>query len=170
MQNIEQAWKEFFKQFTDNVFTENEYIEDTEYKHFPRITFSYQIGDYFDNTLATFQVWTYSFNNAQLFHICDKIAKAIPVESGANIEINTDETYEYKHPVTGAWIMFELSEFDDIAAQFPNDVIEWRKNAGKSVGAIEVWRGNPFMTPSPKDEPMLRVSYGTLQARYLNTV
>lgn len=170
MQYIETAWKQFFLQFVPHVFTEGELVEDPDNKLYPRITFSYQIGDFLTNTLTTFQVWTWSHNNSDLWAVCDKIAEEVPVECGTDINIAGGIIYEYKHPVNNNWIQFNIEDFQAIADAFPDKEIQWRKIESNSSGGINIYRGSPFLTPSPKDEAMSRVMYGTLTARYLNIV
>jgi len=168
MQAIESAWKEFFNQFAPYVYTEGELVDDPLNELYPRITFSYQMGDYFNQTLTTFQVWTWSHNNSQLWEVCNKISNSIQVESGASITIPGRIFYEYRNPDTGNWIEFDIDEFQNIADMLAPNPVEWKKIELNSAGAIEIWRGNPFLTPSPKDNPLSRVQYGTLICRYLN--
>lgn len=170
MQAIETAWRQWFGQFAPYVFTEGELVEDPANTLYPRITFSYQMGDFAVNTLTTFQVWTWSHNNAELWSVCDKIAAAVPVEAGTAIIIPGEVYHEYRNPVTGVWTRFEVADFQVIADQFAPTPIEWRRVERESAGGIEIWRGSPFLTPSPKDEPLSRAMYGTLQARYLNII
>lgn len=170
MQVIEIAWKQFFRQFAPHVFTEGELVQDSTNTLYPRITFSYQMGEYFTNTLTTFQVWTWGFNNTQLWSVCDKIAEAVPIESGTALTISGKIYHEYFNPETDTWEQFEVADFQAIADRYFPLIIEWRRVESDSAGGIEIWRGNPFLTPSPKDEPLSRVMYGTLQARYLNII
>lgn len=169
MQAIEIAWKQFFEQFVPHVFTEGELVQDLSNTLYPRITFSYQVGEYFANTLVTFQVWTWSHNNAELWSVCNRISDAVPIEAGTMLNIPGETYHEYYDPLSG-WARFEIGEFQSIADRFAPQSVEWRKVESKSAGGIEIWRGSPFLTPSPKDEAMSRVMYGTLQARYLNTI
>lgn len=171
MQVIETAWKQFFSQFAPYVFTEGELIQDPNNILYPRITFSYSMGDFFDNTITTFQVWDWSHNNSGLWAVCDKISQAIPVESGTEITIPGETYFEYLNPDTWVWIRFDnASDFQAIADKFAPQTVEWRTVEKETSGAIEIKRGTPFSTPSPKDEAMSRCQYGTLQARYLNTI
>lgn len=170
MQQIAFAWQRFFEQFVPYAFSEGDLIQDPDNVLYPRITYSYAVGDFFVNTLTTMQIWDWGHNSARLFEVCDRIAEAIPVESGTSIIIPGEIYHEYRNPITGVWTRFEVADFQSIADQFAPIPIEWRRVESESAGGIEMWRGSPFLTPSPKDEAMSRVMYGTLQARYLTTV
>ena len=170
MQAIELVWKRFFEQFVPFVYNEGELIKDPENIMYPRITYSYQVGDFFSDILTVFQVWSWSHNNNELLSVCNQIAKAIPVASGASISIRDDTRYEYFDPATLDWIPFDIAEMQDIAERLSPDEVDWREVEGQTAGAIEIWRGSPFLTPSPKDEVMSRCMYGTLACRYLNTL
>ena len=170
MQAIERAWTDFFRQFAPHVFAEGELIEDPDNTLYPRITYSYQTADYFVNTLTTFQVWDWSHSDNTLLGICNKIAEAVPIGMGAVLAIPGEIRHEYFDPASGLWTEFDLAEFQTLADSLAPDDIVWREVESGSAGGIEIWRGSPFLTLSPKDEAMSRVRYGTLQARYLNTI
>lgn len=170
MQAVETAWKQWFSQFAPHVFTEGELVQDPTNTLYPRITFSYSMADFFVNTMTTFQVWTWSHNNAQLWEVCNKITEAVPVESGTGITIPGEVYHEYLNPDTSAWERFNIMEFQSIADRLAPIPVQWRRMEDNSVGGIEIRRGTPFLTPSPKDEVLSRVMYGVLQAQYLTIV
>lgn len=170
IQSIEIAWRNWFLQFAPFVFTDGELIQDPNNSLYPRITFSYSLTDVFVNSLTTYQVWTYSHNNAELWTVCDKIAEAVPVETGTEIIIPGETYFEYLNPITEFWVEFEITDFQSIADEFAPTAIEWRRVESESAGGINIKRGTPFLTPSPKDEELSRAMYGTLQARYLNII
>lgn len=170
MQAIAFAWQAFYGQFAPYVFSDGDLIEDPQNTKYPRITYSYQVSDFFNNSLSTFQVWDYGFNNARLFEVCDKISLAVPVQSGTEIIIPGETYFEYLNPISGFWVRFEIADFQEIAEEFAPKVIEWRRVETDTSGAIEIHRGSPFLTPSPKDEQLSRAMYGTLISRYLTTI
>lgn len=174
IQQIEQAWRGWFLKFAPFVYTEGELIQDPNNELYPRITFSYSTADYFVNTLTAFQVWDWGRDSTRLNAACDKIALAVPVMAGASLEIETKEHLEYLHPDTNEWVWFTMDEWNTIVDwhfnRIPRLTVNWRHEEGSKAGAIEIWRGTPFLTPSTKDEVMSRVMYGTLVSRYLNIV
>lgn len=166
MQQIAFAWQSFFEQFAPYVFSEGDLIDDPTNVLYPRITYSWSMGDVFTNTLTTFQVWDYSFNNARVLEVCGKITEVVPIESGTAIIIPGEVYHEYRNPITGIWQRFEIGDFQSIADQFAPTPIEWRRVEGKSAGEIAIWRGSPFLTPRPSDEALSRIMYGTLISRH----
>lgn len=182
MKQIANAWKEFFKQFAPYAFAENEIIADETGQQindpnnvlYPRITYSYKVGNFLKDDIITFQVWDWAHGNDILLSVCDKIAAAVPVEIGTRITIPGETYLEYRHPDTGQWIRFGIEEFNSIAQwhadRKPPVIVDWHRVEKESVGELTVWRGSPFLTPSPKDEPLSRAMYGTLQARYRTIV
>lgn len=170
MQQIAIAWQSFFEQFTPYVYTDGQFIDDPTNILFPRITYSYSISDTFQNTLTTFQVWDWSFNDSRIWEICNKIAEAVPVEVGTEIIISGETYFEYLNPTTGVWTRFEVGDFQAIADQFAPAPIEWRKVERESAGGINIKRGSPFLTPRISDDVMLRIMYGTMTARYINII
>lgn len=170
MQAIAFAWQSFFEQFAPYVFSDGDLIDDPRNIKYPRITYSYTVGDFFVNTLTTFQVWDWSHNNNSVFSVCDKIAAAVPAESGTTIIIPGETYHEYLNPITDMWTEFEIADFQSIADEFAPKAVKWRRTKIESAGGIEIRRGTPFLTPRTSDEQLSRIMYGTLQARYLNTI
>lgn len=168
MQAIETAWKQFFLQFTPYVFADNELIQDPRNILYPRITFSYSMGDYFTNTLTTFQVWDWGFNLGRLWDICNAIAATVPVESGTGLTISSGIYFEYVLSDGTMGRTDTAEEMNEVIRN--NDVESWQEIREKIVGAIEIKRSTPFLTPRTSDEQLSRIMYGTLQARYLNII
>lgn len=168
MQAIETAWRKFYGQFAPHVFPGTDLIQDPTNTLYPRITFTYQVGDFLDNTVSTFEVWDWSHNSARVWDICNAIADAVPVGSGTGLDIPLGTHFEYALADGTTGRVETAEEMNDVIRR--EDVASWQEVSKGSAGSIEIWRGTPFLQPSPKDEPLLRVMYGILQAQYVNIV
>lgn len=167
MQAIETAWKKWFEKFAPYVFTEGELVEDPSNTLYPRITFSYQMGDFAVNTITSFQVWTWSHNNSQLWEVCNKISEYVPVLAGTKIYIPGETYFEYKLKDGTTGRVDTAEEINKIMET--ESGVKWWTVTDRTAGELTLWRGDPFLTPSPKDEALSRVMYGTLQTRYRTT-
>lgn len=172
MQAIETAWKNWFGKFAPYVFTDSEmvigdngeYIQDPNNVLYPRITFTYMRGTKQSPGNVTFQIWTWSHNNAQLWDVSNKISEHIGPDGGQKIELFSVAYFEYQNPITKEWFRFEsASDFQEIVERFPGYTVQWHKIEGESLGGFLVWRTGNWMQPSPKPQALSRVYYSVIQ-------
>lgn len=168
MIDLQLAWENFFKQFTENVFLETNVI-DPAGTLFPRITYSYASSDVFTNILVNFQIWSRSTSTNEALAIAGRIEQAIPAISGIILDIKGDIIYEFFNRAENQWEEFNIEDFNTI---FQNHVdkflqyeFEWRQTEGKKIGSLWLHRGTPFIQPRMTDESSLIAYYGNIDCR-----
>lgn len=171
MLELQNTLMDFFKQFCPNVYVAGEdRLEDggMDVSKMPLISFSYATSGFAQNTMLTFDIWTYSVNWIDALSIESKIAQAVPTESATMFDITSGTTYEYRNPSTGIWIEFALTDVAQIAQDIWDryqQPLDWKETPGKSRGGIWLQRGNPFTWNVPDTDFMIKRRTGNIIIR-----
>lgn len=162
---------DFWEQFCPNVrITGEDRLEDggIDVSNLPLISFSYATSDFAENTMMTFDIWSYSTNWIEALSIEDSISKAIPSQSDTSFEITSGTIYEYRNPSTGVWTEFNLRDVQGIAQDIWDryrEPLDWREIAGEKIGGIWLQRGNPFTQSVPDVDFMIKRRTGNIIIR-----
>lgn len=171
MLELQNTLLDWFRQFCPRVFIEGEdRIEDgaMDITKMPLISFNYSTSDFAENTMMTFNVWTYSINWIECLSIENKMAQALPSQGDEIFDITSGTKYEYRNPGTGLWIEFDLADTARIAQEIWDryrQELEYREIPGESRGAIQLRRGNPFTFGVSDPDFMIKRRAGNIIVR-----
>lgn len=159
----------FYGQFTEHVFLDA-LVDDPTGILLPRITYNFSSSNWGEPNMSTFNIWSRSLNNNELYTIAKRIEKALPAYGSTPIVVYSSGGYEFFNMQSQQWQEIALDEFQTwfkwhLDSGFPSDQFQWRAMESKKIGQVELSRATPFMQSRPSDERNILVMYGVINMR-----